>query len=56
MRSHTDLEMDDFYRMFMVPGMGHWYVIIYGHVFNSRSNKQLLFSAVSIEIMHIPSG
>ena len=27
MQEHTDLQMDDFYRLFPVSGMTHWYVI-----------------------------
>ena len=29
MTAHTDMEIDDFYRLFTVGGMEHWYVLLY---------------------------
>ncbi|EED82141.1 feruloyl esterase-like protein [Postia placenta Mad-698-R] len=39
-RAYTDLDINDFYRLFTVPGMNHWYVDISGYSANAFGGVQ----------------
>jgi hypothetical protein len=45
MQEHGSSDIDDFYRLFTVPGMKHWYVL--QPIYPCRASESLCFRACS---------